>query len=48
MSKRQLAYKLAWQGGYLIAVSLKNTNRTCSCCSHISRKSLNISAFQMR
>ncbi|MBP0632068.1 MULTISPECIES: RNA-guided endonuclease TnpB family protein [unclassified Cupriavidus] len=34
--RRQLDYKLAWNGGYLIAVSPKNTSRTCPCCGHIS------------
>lgn len=34
--RRQLDYKLAWNGGYLIAVPPKNTSRTCPCCGHIS------------
>ncbi|WP_298716598.1 transposase [uncultured Oceanisphaera sp.] len=34
--RRQLDYKLAWQGGHLIAVPPKNTSRTCPCCGHIS------------
>ena len=34
--RRQLDYKLAWNGGHLIAVSPKNTSRTCPCCGHIS------------
>jgi putative transposase len=34
--RRQLDYKLAWNGGYLIAVSPQNTSRTCPCCGHAS------------
>ncbi|MBP0628074.1 RNA-guided endonuclease TnpB family protein [Cupriavidus sp. AcVe19-1a] len=34
--RRQLDYKLAWRGGYLIAVSPQNTSRTCPCCGHVS------------
>ena len=34
--RRQLDYKLAWNGGHLIAVQPKNTSRTCPCCGHIS------------
>ncbi len=34
--RRQLDYKLAWQGGHLIAVPPKNTSRTCPGCGHIS------------
>ncbi|MGL5907850.1 MAG: RNA-guided endonuclease InsQ/TnpB family protein [Shewanella sp.] len=34
--RRQLDYKLAWNGGHLIAVQTKNTSRTCPCCGHIS------------
>jgi len=34
--RRQLDYKLAWRGGYLIAVPPKNTSRTCPACGHIS------------
>lgn len=30
-------YKLAWNGGHLIAVPPKNTSRTCPCCGHISK-----------
>jgi putative transposase len=32
--RRQLQYKLDWNGGYLIAVNPKNTSRTCPCCKH--------------
>ncbi|WP_229511917.1 RNA-guided endonuclease InsQ/TnpB family protein [Paraburkholderia terrae] len=30
--RRQLDYKLAWNGGYLIAVPPQNTSRTCPAC----------------
>jgi putative transposase len=34
--RRQLEYKLAWNGGILIAVPPQNTSRTCPCCGHVS------------
>ncbi|MGH8787720.1 MAG: RNA-guided endonuclease InsQ/TnpB family protein [Cupriavidus necator] len=34
--RRQLAYKLAWNGGWLIAVPSQNTSRTCPCCGQVS------------
>ncbi|WP_420912391.1 RNA-guided endonuclease InsQ/TnpB family protein [Caballeronia glathei] len=34
--RRQLDYKPAWNGGWLIAVQRQNTSRTCPCCDHIS------------
>jgi len=34
--RRQLDYKLAWKSGWLVAVPLQNTSRTCPCCGHIS------------
>ena len=34
--RRQLDYKLAWSGGYLIAVPPRNTSRTCPACGHVS------------
>lgn len=34
--RRQLDYKLAWNGGHLIAVPPQNTSRTCPCCGHPS------------
>ena len=34
--RRQLDYKLAWNGGYLVAVPPRNTSRTCPCCGHVS------------
>lgn len=35
--RRQLDYKLAWQGGQLIAVPPHHTSRTCPCCGHASK-----------
>ena len=34
--RRQLGYKLAWRGGWLVAVPPQNTSRTCPCCGHVS------------
>ncbi|MFJ1256314.1 RNA-guided endonuclease InsQ/TnpB family protein [Cupriavidus sp. CuC1] len=34
--RRQLDYKLAWNGGYLVAVPPQNTSRTCPCCGYVS------------
>ena len=34
--RRQLDYKLAWNGGWLIAVPPRNTSRICPCCGHVS------------
>jgi putative transposase len=34
--RRQLGYKLAWNGGWLIAVPPQNTSRTCPACGHVS------------
>jgi putative transposase len=34
--RRQLEYKLAWNGGRLVVVPPKNTSRTCPCCGYIS------------
>ncbi|RQS54511.1 transposase, partial [Burkholderia sp. Bp8963] len=34
--RRQLAYKLAWNGGWLIAVPPQNTSRTCPACRCVS------------
>ena len=36
--RRQLDYKLTWQGAYLIAVPPKNTSITCPACAHISKE----------
>jgi putative transposase len=35
--RRQLGYKMTWQGGILLAVPPHNTCRTCPCCSHVSK-----------
>ena len=35
--RRQLDYKLAWNGGHLIVVPPKNTSRTCPCCGHVAK-----------
>jgi putative transposase len=34
--RRQLEYKLAWNGGKLILVPPQNTSRTCPCCGYVS------------
>ncbi|MGL6069694.1 RNA-guided endonuclease InsQ/TnpB family protein, partial [Craterilacuibacter sp.] len=34
--RRQLDYKLAWKGGYLIAVPPHHTSQTCLACGHVS------------
>ena len=34
--RRPLDYKLAWAGGWLIAVPAQNTSLTCPCCAHVS------------
>jgi len=35
--RRQLQYKLDWNGGILIAVPPQNTSRTCPACGHVSK-----------
>jgi putative transposase len=35
--RRQLDYKVWWNGGMLLAVPPHNTSRTCPCCSHVSK-----------
>ncbi|MEO8838169.1 MAG: transposase [Herbaspirillum sp.] len=35
--RRQLDYKMVWNGGMLLAVPPHNTSRTCPCCGHISK-----------
>ena len=35
--RRQLDYKVAWNGGLLLAVPPHNTSRTCPCCCHVSK-----------
>jgi len=34
--RRQLDYKLAWNGGTLLLVDPRNTSRTCATCGHVS------------
>lgn len=34
--RRQLDYKLAWTGGWLVAVPPQNTSWTCPACGHVS------------
>lgn len=36
--RRQLDYKLAWNGGQLVAIPPRNTSRTCPRCSHVSKE----------
>jgi putative transposase len=36
--RRQLDYKLDWNGGQLIAIPPRNTSRTCPCCGHIAKE----------
>lgn len=36
--RRQLDYKLAWNGGQLNAIPPQNTSRTCPCCGHIAKE----------
>ncbi|MCX7116650.1 MAG: transposase [Legionellales bacterium] len=36
--RRQLEYKMLWNGGILLAVPPHNTSRTCPCCHHISKE----------
>jgi putative transposase len=36
--RRQLDYKLAWNGGQLVAVPPRNTSRTCPCCDHVAKE----------
>lgn len=42
--RRQLDYKLAWNGGHLIAVPPRNTSRTCPCCGHVSAENRQMQA----
>ncbi|CAM3340478.1 transposase [Polaromonas hydrogenivorans] len=36
--RRQLQYKLAWNGGILIAVPPQYTSQTCPCCGHVAKE----------
>ncbi|MDP3840998.1 MAG: transposase [Oxalobacteraceae bacterium] len=35
--RRQLDYKVSWNGGILLAVPPHHTSQTCPCCSHVSK-----------
>ena len=35
--RRQLEYKMDWNGGMLVAVPPHNTSRTCPCCRYVSK-----------
>ena len=35
--RRQMQYKLGWNGGWLVAVPARNTSRTCPACGHVSK-----------
>ncbi|MBV8667281.1 MAG: transposase [Burkholderiaceae bacterium] len=35
--RRQLAYKVQWRGGILLAVAPHHTSQTCPACSHVSK-----------
>jgi transposase len=35
--RRQLDYKVMWNGGMLLAVPPHHTSRTCPCCDHVSK-----------
>lgn len=35
--RRQLEYKAAWNGGFVVAVPPRNTSQTCPCCGHVSK-----------
>lgn len=35
--RRQMQYKLDWNGGWLVAVPARNTSRTCPACGHVSK-----------
>ena len=36
--RRQLGYKMAWNGGILLVVPAHHTSQTCSCCGHIAKE----------
>ena len=36
--RHQLTYKLAWNGGFLVAVPPQNTSRTCPCCGRVVKE----------
>ena len=36
--RRQLSYKLTWNGGFLVVVPPQNTSRTCPCCGRTAKE----------
>jgi putative transposase len=36
--RRQLGYKLSWEGGRLVEVDYRHTSQTCSCCGHRAKE----------
>ncbi len=36
--RRQLEYKMVWNGGILLTVPPQNTSRTCPCCDRVSKE----------
>lgn len=36
--RRQLEYKTAWNGGFVVAVPPQYTSQTCPCCGHVSKE----------
>ena len=36
--RRQLEYKLNWNGGILVAVPAHHTSQTCPCCGHVAKE----------
>ena len=36
--RRQLEYKSAWRGGFVIAVPPHHTSQTCPCCGHTDQE----------
>lgn len=36
--RRQLEYKMTWNGGILLAVPAHHTSQTCPCCGHVAKE----------
>ncbi len=36
--RRQLEYKMAWNGGILLSVPAHHTSQTCPCCRHVAKE----------
>ncbi len=36
--RRQLSYKMDWNGGYLVAVPAQHTSQTCPCCGWVAKE----------